>query len=79
MMDKDFIKKLQTAETYIPGDYDMEIDHIGDKWFVYKYSERYGEATPTDLSEPIITDQEAKDRRIDIVECLDEYGCYYVA
>ncbi len=34
MMEKDFIERLQKAEAYIPGDYDMEIDHIDDKWFV---------------------------------------------
>ncbi len=79
MMEKDFIEKLQTAEAYIPGDYDMEIDHIDGSWYVYKYSERYGEATPTDFVEPIITDQEAMSRGIDVVKCLDEYGCYYVA
>lgn len=75
----DFISKLQIAETYIPSNYDMEIDHIDDKWFVYKYSDRYGEATPTDIVEPIITDQEAKGNGIDIVQCLNAYGCYYVA
>ena len=78
-MEKDFIEKLQTAEAYVPGDYDMEIDHIDGNWYVCKYSERYGEATPTDFVEPIITDQEAKDRGIDVVRCLNEYGCYYVA
>ena len=79
MMDKDFMEKLQTAKMYVPGGYDMEIDHIDGSWYVYKYSERYGEATPTDLLEPIITNQEAKNRGIDVVKCLDEYGCYYVA
>ena len=74
-----FLEKLEEAEAYIPGGYDMEIDHVENCWFVMKYSEEHGEATETDYPAPIITDEEAKAEGIDVVKCLEQYGCYYVA
>lgn len=73
----DFIIRLSKAEAeYIPDSYELEMVHIGNEWYVYKYCERFGEATPTDYKEPFIMDDQAKRLGIDILKCLDFYGCY---
>ncbi len=77
--ERNFMNRIQAAEAHIPSNYEMEIEHIGNGWFVYKYSQEHQEATPTDLIEPIITDEEAAEHRIDIIKCLNAYDCYYVA
>lgn len=83
--EKEFMEMLRDAEANISSDYEMEIDHFNGEddtpsgWWVYKYNEARGEAVIADDPEPLITDEEAKAKRIDVVKCLNEYGCYYVA
>lgn len=85
--EKKFMKDLRDAEANIYAPYEMEIDHCQDEdnpnldgWYVYKYNEERGEAIPDDnCYEPILTDVDAEKLNIDVIKCLHEYGCYYVA
>ncbi len=73
----DFLIKLTKAEAkYIPDGCELEMEHINGDWFVYMYCEKFGSATATDLKEPFITDKQAKMMDIDVLKCLDIYGCY---
>ena len=83
--EKEFMDMLRNAEANISSDYDMELEHFngGDDtpsgWWVYKYSEARGEAVIANDPEPLITDEEAKQKNINVLKCLQKYGCYYVA
>ena len=85
--EKKFMEDLRNAEANIYSPYEMEIDHCYDEdnpdldgWYVYKYNEERGEAIPDDnCYDPIITDADAERLDVDVIRCLNKYGCYYVA
>jgi hypothetical protein len=81
----DFLQKLRDAEANISSPYEMEIQHCfdiedgEDGWYVYKYSATNCEAVPDEnCPDPIITDKDAELLAIDVIKCLDKYGCLYV-
>ncbi len=73
--EKEFMKKLRDAEWRVPLGYYMEIDHMKNGWFVMKNSGIYGEPIKKVLPDPIITDEEAKAKGVDVTKCLLKYGC----
>jgi hypothetical protein len=82
--EKEFMERLRDVETNIYAPYEMEIEHYYndddsdlDGWYVCKYNGENGEVISDD-NDPIITDVEAERLGIDVIKCLNEYGCYYM-
>lgn len=77
--ERKFMDLLEEAERYAKGE--LELDCVDGEWFVMDYREDLGGAFPiksNGFDEPIITDEEAKIKGIDIIECCDELGIAYV-
>lgn len=81
--EQEFVKNIKDLTNCVPEGYELEMEHFpgGDDcpagWYAYKYSETYGEATPMDdYNEPIITDNEADERQVDVVKCCNVANVY---
>ena len=68
---------------------ELEIDHIYagdaedvtvDGWYPFNYNANREEAVPFDAPNfgPVITDEEAEKKHIDVKKVLSKAGCYYV-
>lgn len=70
---------IERARGYVKGE--VEIDCIDGKWYARDYREDLGGAFPIETEpyiSPIITDDEAEDKGIDIIKCCEMCGVYYV-
>lgn len=77
--EKRFIDMLNNAKKYVKGE--LELDWEDGEWFAMDYREDLDGAFPIKIKpydKPIITDEEADNKQIDIVKCCDECGVYYV-
>lgn len=76
--EKKFIEVINEAKRYVKGE--LELDCVDGKWFAMDYRENLECAFPIEAKqyEPIITNEEAKEKSIDIIKCCDECGIYYV-
>lgn len=80
-----FIEKLKKAESYVPGNEDLEIDYMCadpdtdykiDGWYAMRYNGREAILLEEYSTKPIITEEEADELGIDVEKCLAKYGCY---
>lgn len=77
--EKRFIETLKEAKRYVKGE--LELDCFDGEWFAMDYREDFGCSFPIEVNgfdRPIITDEEAESRGIDIVACCEKYGILYV-
>lgn len=77
--EKKFIEVINKAKKYVKGK--LELDNFDGEWFAMDYREDLDGAFPIEAKqydEPIITDEEAKEKGIDIIKCCDECGISYV-
>ena len=77
--EKDFIGKLEDAMRYVKGE--LELDCVDGEWFAMDYREDLEGAFPIEASpydKPIITDDEAEAKDIDIIKCCDNCDVSYV-
>ena len=73
--EKNFIENINEAKRYIKGE--LELDRIDGEWFAMDYREELECAFPIE-GFPLITDEEAERKGINIIKCCDECGIYYV-
>lgn len=77
--EKKFIEVINEAKRYVKGE--LELDCVDGKWFAMDYRENLEGAFPIEAkqyNEPIITNEEAKEKSIDIIKCCNECGIFYV-
>lgn len=75
----ELIGMIENARKYVKGE--VELDCINGEWYVRDYREDFEgafliEAEP--YKKPLITDDEAKDKGVDIIKCCEMCGVYYV-
>ena len=74
-----FIAMIETAKSYVRGE--LELDNFDGEWFAMDYREDLEGAFPIEIKpydKPIITDEEAEEKGIDIIKCCDECDISYV-
>jgi len=74
-----FIERIEEAKRYVKGE--LELDHWSDGWFAMDYREEFNQALSIDTKKydkPIITDNDAENKKIDVVKCCEYCGIYYV-
>lgn len=77
--EKKLIDIINEAKRYVKGE--LELDCVDGEWYAMDYREELGGAFPIEAKqydEPIITDEEAEEKGIDIIKCCDECGIFYV-
>ena len=77
--EKKFIDMLNEAKRYVKGE--LELDCVDGEWYAMDYREDFEGAFPIEAeqyNEPLITDEEAEDKSIDIIKCCDECDISYV-
>ena len=77
--EKKFIKLLEEAMKYVDGE--LELDCVDGKWYAMDYRVDWGGAIPMGAEQytlPLITDEEAKRKGIDIIKCCDACDISYV-
>jgi hypothetical protein len=77
--EKQFIDILEDAMRYVKGE--LELDCIDGEWFAMDYREDLEGAFPIEVSpydKPIITDEEAEEKHINIIRCCDNRNVSYV-
>ena len=77
--EKRFINILEEAQRCVKGE--LELDNFDGKWFAMDYREDVGCAFAImthGFNEPIITDEYAKSKGVDIIKCCNEIGIAYV-
>lgn len=77
--EKAFVEMLEEAEKHVGGE--LELDCVDGEWFAMDYKENLGgafrlERPPYDR--PIISDEYADKKNIDIRKCCDACGVAYV-
>ena len=78
--EKKFINTINEAKRYVKGE--LELDCFDGKWFAMDYREGLEGAFSIEAKQydkPLITDEEAEEKGIDIIKCCDECGIYHVA
>ena len=77
--DKKFCDMLNEARRYVKSE--LELDCVDGKWYAMDYIEDFECAFPMEAkpyNKPIITDEEAEEKGIDIIKCCDECNIAYV-
>ena len=77
--EKNFINKLENAKKYVKGE--LELDLEAGEWYAMDYREDFESAFPIEVepyNKPLITEEEAENKCIDIEKCCDECGISYV-
>lgn len=77
--EKKFIDIINEAKRYAVGE--LELDCVNGKWYAMDYRVDWGGAIPMEAEQyslPLITNEEAKRKGIDIIKCCDECDIYYV-
>ena len=74
-----FIELLENAKRFVKGE--LELDNFDGRWFTMDYREDLEgafdiEARPYD--QPVITDEEAAEKGINIIKCCDACDISYV-
>lgn len=77
--EKAFIERLEKAKSFVKGE--LELDNVDGKWFAMDYRVElegafFIEMKPYD--KPLITDEEAEEKGIDITKCCDACDVSYV-
>jgi len=78
--EKKFIEVINEAKRYVKGE--LELDCFDGKWFAMDYREDLEGAFGIEAKQynkPLITDEEAEEKGIDIIKCCDECGIFHVA
>ena len=76
---KIFISLLEEAKKCVKGE--LELDCFDGEWYAMDYREDLGAAFPIEINgfdKPLITEDEAKNRCINIIKCCDELEIAYV-
>ena len=77
--EEEFIETLEKAKEYVKGE--LELDCEDGKWYAADYRRDSGYAYNIETSpydEPLITDEEAKEKNINIIDCCDYCDVAYV-
>ena len=77
--EKNFVETLEKAKRFVKGE--LELDNFDGKWFAMDYRKDLEgafciETEPYD--KPLITDEEAEEKGIDITKCCDACDISYV-
>lgn len=78
--EKKFIDVINEAKKYVEGE--LELDCFDGKWFPMDYREALEGAFSIEAKQydkPLITEEEAEEKGIDVIKCCNECGVYYVA
>lgn len=73
------IAMIEIARGCVRGE--VELNCVDGKWYARDYREDLGSAFPIETApyhEPLITNDEAEDKGIDIIKCCEMCGIYYV-
>lgn len=73
------IAMIEKARGYVKGE--VELDCIDGEWYARDYREDLGGAIPIEAEpyrKPLITDDEADNKGVDIIKCCEMCGIYYV-
>ena len=78
--EKKFIDLINEAKRYVKGE--LELDCEDGEWYAMDYREDWGCAAPIEAEhydeQPLITNEEAEKRSINIIKCCEACGIYYV-
>ena len=77
--EKKFINMLEEAKRYVKGE--LELDNFDGEWFAMDYRADLEGAFNIEANrydKPIITDEEAESKGIDIIKCCDECEISFV-
>ena len=78
--EKKFIDVINEAKRYVKGE--LELDNFDGEWFAMDYREDLEGAFDIEAEQynlPLITDEEAEEKDIDVIKCCNECGILYVA
>lgn len=78
--EKEFINIINEAKKYVLGE--LELDNFDGEWFAMDYREDLEGAFDIEeepYNKPLITEEEAEERGIDVIKCCNECDIYYVA
>lgn len=73
------IAMIERARGYVKGE--VELDCVDGEWSVRDYRENLGGSFPIETApynRPLITDEEANEKSVDIIKCCEMCGVYYV-
>ena len=87
-----FIETMRNAMAYIPGDSDLEMQHVNWKfskgaldeteagWYAFEYNEKRGSAEIIEelWDKPLISDKTIREHCVDVKKCFKVVGCCYV-
>lgn len=77
--EKKFINMLEEAKRYVKGE--LELDNFDGEWFAMDYRADWEGAFPIETkpyNKPLITDEEAEEKGVNIIRCCDECDISYV-
>lgn len=78
--EKKFIDIINEAKRYVKGE--LELDCVDGEWYAMDYRKELEGAFPIEAKQyvlPLIRNEEAKHKGIDIIKCCDECDISYVA
>lgn len=73
----ELIENIQSAESYVSGDNDLEIDFYNDGWYAYEYNGDQSVPLYDYSTEPLVTDEEIEKCNVNIYKVLDYCNVYY--
>ena len=73
----ELIDDIQTAESYVSGDNDLEIDSYNDGWYACEYNGDESRIMDSYSNEPLITNEEIEKYKVNIYKVLDYCNVYY--
>lgn len=77
--EKKFIDIINEAKRYVKGE--LELDCVDGEWYAMDYREELEGAFPIEAKQyalPLIRNEEAESKGIDIIKCCDECDISYV-
>lgn len=77
--EKKFIETLENAKRFVKGE--LELDNIDGEWFAMDYREDLEGAFDINVApydKPLITEEEAEEKGIDVGKCCDYCNAYIV-
>ena len=77
--EKVFIETLEKAKRFVKGE--LELDNFDGEWFAMDYRPELKGAFPIEVKpydKPLVTDEDAEEKGINITKCCDECDISYV-
>lgn len=73
----ELIEDIQSAESYVSGDNDLEVNYHDGAWWAYEYNGDESRIINNYSNEPLIVDKEIEKYNVDIYGVFNHCNVYY--